>query len=150
MAGIAYRFPLFTSIRSILPSNTCGFCHEAKEFLRERALYLQDNEETANFEPLIPYKGLWGLTYWGSSQLNLLKIEIEELAGMKFKIKDYRATFCQLAIDKGANLTAVSKMMGHKTTITTESYYGRIRDDSAIRELRRVFTEPDTVSIPTP
>ncbi len=130
----------------ILPQAIPAF----KEFLVERAQYLQDNGETVNFEPLIPYKGLWGLTYWGSAQLNILKIKIENMAGMKFKIKDYRATFCQLAIDKGADLTAVSKMMGHKTTTTTESFYGRIRDDSAIRELRRAFTEPNTVDISTP
>lgn len=34
---------------------------------------------------------------------------------------------------------AVSKVMGHKTTRTTESYYGRIRDMDAIQEIERVF-----------
>ncbi|MBA3045789.1 MAG: site-specific integrase [Euryarchaeota archaeon] len=127
----------------ILPQAIPAF----KEYLQERTEYLREHGESVNFESLIPYNGREGLTYWGTSQLNILKIEIEKLAGIKFKIKDYRATFCQLAIDKGADLTAVSKMMGHKTTVTTETYYGRIRDDSAIRELRRAFTEPDVLCL---
>jgi len=44
-----------------------------------------------------------------------------------------------MAIDKGANLQAVSKIMGHKTTKTTESYYGRIKDMDAVNEIERVF-----------
>ena len=66
-----------------------------------------------------------------------------ERAGIKFKIKDYRSTFCQWLIDKGAQLEAVSKIMGHKTSVTTESYYGRIGNDTAISEIERVFMEPD-------
>ena len=44
-----------------------------------------------------------------------------------------------MAIDKGANLQAEVMVMGHKTMRTTESYYGRIRDDDAIHEIERVF-----------
>jgi integrase len=130
----------------ILPQAIPAF----KEFLQERADYLKGQGKSVNTEPLIPYMGRYGLTYWGSSQLNILKMDIEKLAGVKFKTKDYRATFCQMAIDKGAELPAVSKMMGHKTTMTTEAYYGRIRDDSAIQELRRAFKEPDVLSLIQP
>jgi site-specific recombinase XerD len=60
-------------------------------------------------------------------------------SGINFRWKDYRSSFCQMAIDKGAELQAVSKVMGHSTTATTESYYGRIKDTDAIREIERVL-----------
>ncbi len=116
-----------------------------QEFLEERKLFLEELGATEDFEAFIPYKGRWGLDYWGSSQLNALKMKIEARAGLKFKLKDYRATFCQLAIDLGADLQAVSKIMGHKSSVTTETYYGRIRDDAAIREIERAFSEPMSV-----
>ena len=70
---------------------------------------------------------------------NEIKRKINIHAGIYFRWKDYRSSFCQLAIDKGAELQAVSKVMGHKTSATTESYYGRIRDMDAILEIERVF-----------
>ena len=113
-----------------------------KTFLMERKLFLEEHGETETFEALIPYNGRYGLDYWSMQELNKTKQKIQKLSGINFKIKDYRATFCQLAIDKGADLQAVSKMMGHNTTVTTETYYGRIQDDTAIQEIERAFTEP--------
>ena len=111
-------------------------------FLKERKTFLEAHGETEQFEALIPYNGIRGIDYWSSQVLTRLKAEIEERAGIKFKIKDYRASFCQIAIDLGAELPAVSKIMGHSTSTTTERYYGRIRDDTAIKEIERAFEEP--------
>lgn len=122
----------------ILPALRPAF----KEFLMERKCFLEEHGETEDFEALIPYFGRKGLEYWGSQQMYNLKAKIEERAGIKFKFKDYRSSFCQIAIDLGADLSAVSKIMGHKTSVTTERYYGRIRDDTAIKELERAFAEP--------
>lgn len=112
------------------------------EFLEERKAFLEENGKTEQYEALIPYKGRKGIDYWGSGQLNVLKVKISKRAGIQFRLKDYRASFCQIAIDLGAELPAVSKIMGHSTSTTTERYYGRIRDDTAIKEIERAFSEP--------
>ncbi len=112
------------------------------EFLENRKDYLEKHGMTKDFEALIPYKGRKGMGYWTSQALNGLKRQVEKRAGFPFKLKDYRASFCQIAIDLGAELPAVSKIMGHSTSTTTERYYGRIRDDTAIKEIERAFAEP--------
>ena len=43
-------------------------------------------------------------------------------------------------IDQGLNLDAVSVMMGHATTKTTETYYCRKRQEVAIREAHELWT----------
>lgn len=114
-------------------------------FLEARKTFLENHGLPETYEALIPYEGRYGITYWPLNRLNGLKKEIVRLSGIKFKLKDYRPTFCQLAIDRGADLTAVSKIMGHCNTSTTETYYGRIRSDVAILEIERAFSEPDVL-----
>ena len=112
-------------------------------YLEERKQYLKDKGYSENEVPLIPYiNQKKELAAMPSGELNKLKRGIERLAGIRFKLKDYRTTFCQYAIDMGAGLSAVSKVMGHKTSNTTELFYGRIRNDDAIDEINRVFSEP--------
>ena len=111
-------------------------------FLKERKDFLEKHGETEDFEALIPFKGRNGIDCWSDTMFNKVKANIEERAGISFKLKDYRASFCQIAIDLGAELPAVSKIMGHSTSTTTERYYGRIRDDTAIKEIERAFAEP--------
>lgn len=53
-----------------------------------------------------------------------------------------RATFAQVAKDRGATMEAVSRAMRHRTTKTTERYYARIRADSAFAEIERAFEQP--------
>ena len=112
------------------------------QYLRERQLYLQKHGLPETVEPLIPTVRNAKVYYWSDAKLRKVKGKIQRLAGIEFKLKDYRSSFCQIAIDLGAELSAVSKMMGHKTTKTTETYYGRIRDISAIKEIERAFSEP--------
>jgi len=117
------------------------------EYLAERKQFLIEHGLTEDFEALIPYSGRDGIGYWPHQKMIDLKSVIERKAKIKFKIKDYRSSFCQLAIDLGADLQAVSKAMGHKSSNTTEHYYGRIRDDSAIAEIERAFMEPKVQSL---
>ncbi len=51
-------------------------------------------------------------------------------------LKSFRDTYCQMNIDMNpANLSAVSLTMGHSTTKTTESHYGRIKQESSLEIL---------------
>jgi integrase len=128
----------------ILPKAIPAF----KEFLTERAEYLKEHGETTNHEALIPHITRKGTGYWSDAMFRKLKADIEQRAGVKFHLKDYRATFCQMCIDKDKNLLSdVSKTMGHSSTRTTEQFYGRIRNEKAIRNIRDAFKEPDAIEI---
>ena len=118
-----------------------------KKFLEERKEYLEKHGFDENSEPLIPKVSQNGKKRgkcWHYNEFWKLKASLEQLSGVEFKIKDYRATFCQWAIDRGASIAAVSKIMGHSSTVITERYYGRIRNDVAINEIERAFMEPNT------
>jgi integrase len=112
---------------------------EFARFLEARRKYLASAGINENFQWLIPYKAWGKYSHWPEGPWNDLKRTINVVSGNRFRWKDYRSSFCQMAIDKGAELQAVSKVMGHSTTATTESYYGRIKDTDAIREIERVL-----------
>lgn len=116
-----------------------------QQFLDERKDYLEHHGLDVDVEPLIPRVAINGkkrAKYWHYNEWWKLKAAMIELSGVKFKWKDYRATFCQWAIDRGATVAAVSRIMGHSSTVITERFYGRIRNDVAIDEIERAFTEP--------
>lgn len=112
------------------------------DYLEARKRYLKGLGESENVEMLIPYEAREGVTYWQDARWRALKRHISIHTGIPFRWKDYRSSFCQMAINKGMNLQSVSKMMGHATTMTTELFYGRIKDSPAIAEMNRVFSEP--------
>ena len=68
-----------------------------------------------------------------------VKQELERISGVKFKLKDFRATFCQSYIDKGIRTDKVSQAMRHSSTKVTEAFYGRIRSEDAFKD----FDEDD-------
>ncbi len=39
-------------------------------------------------------------------------------------------------------MSAVARVLGHASTVTTERYYGRVRSDVASAEFVRAFDEP--------
>ena len=92
-------------------------------------------------EALVPFvspkTGLIGP--WDDSVLIRLKCEIARAAGVPFKLKDFRPTFARANKDLGVGIEAVSKMLRHSTTRTTELFYARIRDDKAFAEAERAW-----------
>jgi len=61
-----------------------------------------------------------------------LKSYVERDVGQKFELRDCRRAFGQHYLDNDAELEDVSKLMGHKTTQTTETYYCGRRISKAI------------------
>jgi len=121
------------------------------DFLEERRNYLIAHGAQETAEPLMPYLDKHGkIRCWPYQPLRNLKAKVESASGVRFKLKDYRSSFCQIAIDNGAPLEAVSKVMGHKTTKTTESYYGRMRDEPAIAEIEKAFSKPSARNLIPP
>jgi len=94
-------------------------------------------------EPLFPYICSNGkVGYWSEALWRKLKKHVEIASGVRFRWKDFRPTFAQMAKDRGAPIEAVSKCLRHTNTRTTEQYYARIRSDTAFSLVRRVWEAP--------
>ncbi|MFA5787900.1 MAG: hypothetical protein WDA71_13135 [Actinomycetota bacterium] len=72
-----------------------------------------------------------------------LKGRLERESGVQFHLKTFRSTFAQMAKDRNVSIEAVSRALGHRTTRTTEIYYGRMRTESALAEFERAFAVPE-------
>lgn len=114
--------------------------HQAvKDFLLEREALLQA-AVAPDHEALVPYRPRRGaIGYWPDALLGKLKGELERRSGVRFSLKMFRATFAQMAKDRGVQIEAVSRALRHSNTRTTEQYYARIRADDAFAELERAF-----------
>lgn len=80
--------------------------------------------------------------YLSSNGLENMKRLVESETGIKFDLRMCRRTYGQRAIDEGVSTEAVSQLLGHSTTKTTENYYCRMRQDTAIREAHNVWQVP--------
>lgn len=91
--------------------------------------------------PLIPAKHSEGIGCYSENRFRSIKAQVmASVPGVKFSLKTFRDTFCQMNIDREpGNLSAVSVAMGHSTTKTTERHYGRMRSDSALDALEKAW-----------
>jgi len=111
-----------------------AFLVERKEYLAAYGL-----EE---HEALFPYcDSRRNVRYYAHNEWLKIKAEVESRSGVHFEVRHFRSTFCQKSIDSGGKYNAVSKVMGHGSTETTERFYGRIRDKAACSDIRRVWKE---------
>lgn len=70
---------------------------------------------------------------------DLRKIVMEE-TGVQYDLRACRRTWGQVAIDSDVPVDAVSRMMGHASTKTTETFYARKKNDAAIAEAQQAWT----------
>ncbi|MCI4371165.1 MAG: site-specific integrase [Thermoplasmata archaeon] len=114
------------------------------EFLPERAKFL-DGEASLL---LIPYRNFTGeVDGWPESSLRKLMSDLSKTSGVHVSLQEFRATFGQRAIDNGASIEAVSRCMRHKTTVTTERFYARMRPDNAMDEVRGALNRNRPVKV---
>jgi integrase len=75
-----------------------------------------------------------------NSNINKQLQAISQLAGIKKKISFHTArhTNATLLLYKGANITTVQKLLGHKSVRTTE-IYSKIMDMTIIRDLEKIY-----------
>jgi integrase len=116
------------------------------DFLEARKKYILKLGHNPNTDILIPCKHWRVLGVWPDARWRSFKRMISQRTNVKFSWQVYRSTFCQWAIDRGASLQAVSKIMGHSTSSTTEKHYGRIQDSKAVDEVNRILSEPTVAS----
>ncbi|HUL39610.1 MAG TPA: hypothetical protein VLU38_04895, partial [Methanomassiliicoccales archaeon] len=95
--------------------------------------------------PLIPanHHGVAG--YYSASSLRELKMKVQRRLPADFpdfSLKTFRASFCQMNIDRDPSLISdVSYAMGHSSTRTTEAFYGRVKQDKALERIQRAWQQ---------
>jgi integrase len=89
--------------------------------------------------------------YYTVSAFTHIKAAIAEASRVQFKLKDYRATFAQRCIDLDPNLlTSVSRALGHKSSLTTETFYARIGEAPAIKQIQDAWEKVAVAQAPKP
>jgi integrase len=112
-----------------------------EEFIGAREEYLSSHGAKEH-ELLVPYYTSRGtVRCFTQAEWAKIKAILEETSGVRFKLKDFRSTFCQHSIDNRAKLSSVSKILGHSSSQTTEKFYGRIRDKAACDDIQRAWKE---------
>lgn len=110
-----------------------------EDFLAEREAFLR-SAGLEDHEALIPFRWRDGtMGYWPDAMFGKLKADLEAGSRVRFSLKTFRATFAQMAKDRGVQIEAVSRALRHQNTKTTEQYYARIRADDAFSELEHAF-----------
>jgi integrase/recombinase XerD len=111
-----------------------------RRYVKARASILAEMAPTC--EALFPAmqdirKG--GDGYYAPNSLTKLRANVTAQTGVKFDSRSCRRTFGQVCIDAGIPLDAVSRMMGHSNSKTTEKYYCQKTIESAISEAQKVW-----------
>jgi integrase/recombinase XerD len=75
-------------------------------------------------------------TQQGFSRLRLI---VQKETGVIFDGRATRRTYGQTGIDQGVPIDAISRMLGHSSTKTTEKYYCRRSNEAAIAEAQKVW-----------
>ncbi len=107
------------------------------------ARYLQARSEYVNANgiqslALIP-GGLLEGGYFASNTIRSMKALVEKDIGKNFDLRQCRRTYGQRLIDNGVGVESVSKMLGHKNTVTTENCYCGLREDDAISTISSIY-----------
>lgn len=95
--------------------------------------------------------------FYSSNGFREMKARLEKLVNadinnekkLTFNLKTFRTTFCQQSIDRGAKIDSVAVVMGHSSTKTTETFYGRMRTDKALDDLNRAWIEEAPSIVPS-
>ncbi|MFA5312266.1 MAG: site-specific integrase [Methanomassiliicoccales archaeon] len=108
-------------------------------------------------EALIPARHRDGtMGFYSSNTFRNMKKDVMEKVNtdledrrLDFHIKTMRDTFIQMCIDKVPDKTpAVSMVSGHATTKTTETTYGRIRNQRALNDVQKLWGDDTSGPVP--
>ena len=90
-------------------------------------------------EPLFPNENG---EHYSDSGWRMARYKAYEEAGIDGNYKTLRPTFGQRLKDRGASIEAVSKALRHKSVLTTEAFYARIRAEDAWDQLEEAWEKP--------
>ncbi len=109
------------------------------QYLQDREAYVRANGRSkATY--LIPRCDHGLDTHYSSNDFRKVKKEVQELAGVEFKLKDFRPTYATATVGIDPNLLPdVSAMLGHASVKTTQRYYAQISSDSAAKRIEEAW-----------
>lgn len=113
-----------------------------QRYIQTRAAMIRKNcpRNEALFPKASKHSGGDSYTQQGFSRLRLI---VQKETGIIFDGRATRRTYGQTGIDQGVPIDAISRMLGHSSTKTTEKYYCRRSNEAAIAEARKVWgTQP--------
>ena len=109
------------------------------EYIHTRKMMLDETAEPFH-EALFPFVSKNGkVSHWSTGMWSKLKNHIELASGARFRWKDFRPTLAQSCKDAGAPIEAISKVLRHSSSKTTEQYYARIRPESAFSQVKAAW-----------
>lgn len=109
-----------------------------RRYLRVRAAKVAKHNPTNEY--LFPaLKDRTGDGHYSQQVLPYLRKTVKANTGIDFDGRMCRCTYGQHNIDQGVPLDAVSRMLGHRTTKTTETYYCRRTNESAVLETQKAW-----------
>lgn len=110
-----------------------------RQYLADRERHLREQGKTSVMLFPNTYTTATGGRY-SLSKFNEIKREVEQQAGVKFLIKDFRSSSATDALDRDPRaLSMISTQMGHKHEATTQDHYARIKQGRAGEELRKLL-----------
>ena len=77
--------------------------------------------------------------YLTSNSIRRIKCIVEEDLDIKFDLRMCRRTFGQKYLDRGLDIASTSILMGHYSTKTTETFYGRRKNAKAIEKVEAMW-----------
>ncbi|MCL2606949.1 MAG: site-specific integrase [Methanomassiliicoccaceae archaeon] len=80
-----------------------------------------------------------GRRYFSTNALRFFKTRVENEVSHKFDFREGRRTFGQMLIDEGVSVEDVAVIMGHRTSRTTEKYYARRTQKSAMSNILKLW-----------
>ncbi len=89
--------------------------------------------------PNLHFKKGMGEEYTEQSYGNIRR-DLEEASGIAFDFRILRRCAGQFLRDRGVPIDVISKILRHRTTRTTETYYARIRDTQAYGEVEAAWS----------
>ena len=126
--GMERTVPVASPLRSVVT-----------RFLAERKRELERHgKDSVSLIPcsqhIGPVVGCYAFT-----SFNKYRLEVEEISGVKFTLKMLRTTCGQHLKDMDVPIEAISKLLGHASTVTTETYYARMKDEHAFKIIEEAW-----------
>jgi len=124
-----------TEVSPIMPG-----CEEVVRGYLERRKEVLEKAGVGRHEALFPFVSMNGrVVFWSPSMWTKLKAHVELAVGFRFRWKDFRPTLAQMCKDAGVPIEAISKVLRHSSSKTTEQYYARIRPESAFSQVKAAW-----------
>lgn len=86
--------------------------------------------------PLIP---AWGGKAYSEAGWKGVRNKAFQAAGIRGNFRELRPAFARRSKKLGVSIEAISKRLGHSSTVTTEAFYARIEDEDAEDEVVRAW-----------